>query len=612
MRRAQDVSSDIQALVKLIELLPNKAIEKNLPLSELIDKARVDYFNGERLLHVVIDLYAETQIESEKTLLEAQLYHLLECGADPNVKRRCRDQADDGCPALHRVIKMRASRLVNIILNSDRLDFSVMQYDGYLTAAQVCMELWPDNVDLVRYLSDRNNHELQNLFLEALSYKDKEKNGYLIRNLLVDINVPDEEGRMPLHLLCLQGDIDFIQSVISVVESAGMQFDFALTDGYGHFPLFYACHRYTETSIPIIEWLIANHSPINEPYGNGDYPLHQAVEVSSSAVECLLQRGADPACRDSLGRTPLGKILTSNTIPNDTKMIALLLAADPNTPPIEMPDDIDPLQMSYEEGFWIRVIGADANTIDRATDREVDILQRREGIKDKHLNGHYPHLNVEDRPEYYFSPATFVKKNIPINLFGMAGKFALVIQTPRAIPIWCSGLAGQVMTNEGSDIDFTARELAFNNYNRNHWVKERSSVEISAMLSRLIQGEIPRAAAHECYDYCTNSLSFIYNEGLLRYKQEHISAIVVADSSKSAYFALQFCSALTLDDLPFCTYSSREGITHLSEDHVLALAEAYDPNAADYPDYGRMFALGYADGASTSGAAGVSNDGLVP
>lgn len=67
---------------------------------------------------------------------------------------------------------------------------------------------------------------------------------------------------------------------------------------------------------PSLEEILPNvdDTIINSPNEDGQYPLNVAAERDAALVELLLREGADPSCRDVMGRTPLHCAAGSNNL----------------------------------------------------------------------------------------------------------------------------------------------------------------------------------------------------------------------------------------------------------------------------------------------------------
>jgi len=244
--------------------------------------------------------------------------------------------------------------------------------------------------------------------------------------------------------------------------------------------------------------------------------------------------------------------------------------------PVLVPEAIDSLIICYEQGFWIRGIGFHKRTLDEAVSREVEILDRRERMPDSELDAHRPGKNLDESPEYFFSPSTFVKAGVHVALF-KGDTFGLIIQTSRTIPAWCSGLSGHVMTEPGNDVNFSYPELKFN-YNPSHQISGASSSEISSMLSRLYFDYVSNEnSAVEKYDECVSPSGLPYNEGLFRYRKNHVKGIVVCEIPKSCYYAIKFCRLSKMNSLRFYKYNPIDQIQPVSRELVEKLATQYNP-----------------------------------
>jgi len=159
---------------------------------------------------------------------------------------------------------------------------------------------------------------------------------------------------------------------------------------------------------------------------------------------------------------------------------------------------------------------------------------------------------------------------------GRLASLCVVIQTPRKIPAWCSGHAGEIVTDRGADISFTAKNLKFK-YEDKYQLISATTAEIGLREIQLTTESIKRYfPGFDTYDLCKFGPSNPrYNEGLFRYRKEHIAALVIKmKNPASAFYALQFCRLAELPELPFIEYK-RGSIATLNSADVAALAAQF-------------------------------------
>ena len=151
-----------------------------------------------------------------------------------------------------------------------------------------------------------------------------------------DPNVPDNEGRTPLHWASTNEN----PAVIEMLLAAGA--DSKVRDSSNATPLRWAIRH---ENVAAIEALLAAGADPNVPDNEGRTPLHWASTNENPAViEMLLAAGADSKVRDSSNATPLRWAIRHENV---AAIEALLAAgADPN-----MPDEhaLTPLQWAAKE-----------------------------------------------------------------------------------------------------------------------------------------------------------------------------------------------------------------------------------------------------------------------
>lgn len=544
-----------------------------------------DYSGNENnhtpFLHCIFNRFIETETSKEeknKLLLLAR--EILNVGADPNVTLNYRK------PLLHRTIFHKEKEFMQLLIECGRLNYGEKQHEGHKTALQVVLESWPEQIELIKFLSTKNNNELQDILIEAANNRDLKKLTFLIKYKLVDINQPDANGFLLLHLLCLMGDIKFLNSVRDIFKVANLVFNFNQQDKFRNTALHLVCHKSSEPNLDIVEWLFSNGINPDVKNANGDTALHVAIGVGSfKLILLLINNKANANQQDDLGRTPLAKLLMRPELIRDVSIIQLLSASQTSSA-ITIPM-LNAVDLAYEQGFWVRKVGAYGYTENEtAITREINILNKRETLSSEELSTHNPDNDVNANVGYYFSPATFVKKDIPTGLFGSEG-FGVIIQTNKTIPLWCSGLVDEIMSAE--DINFSAKKLEFivgrNKYSEEHQCQNKTSNEIALQLQRLYEERIKHlyCKGRELYEHLTQPSRQPYNEGLFRYIKGEIIAFYVSANPSMAYYALKLREGLKSTQIPFYLYEERCRIQFISDDQVKALAATYDPAMHNNP-----------------------------
>jgi hypothetical protein len=192
----------------------------------------------------------------------------------------------------------------------------------------------------------------------------------------------------------------------------------------------------------------------------------------------------------------------------------------------------DGMYKFFKEGFWIRTI--------KDVSYENEILNKRENITDEALAMLGHSTDSKDKGYTKYSPATFVKKDIPIRLFGT--DVGLIIKAhDRIIDHWYDGLNGEKLTREGdSDLDWSKSELD-NGSSENHQLWKVKETIISQRLSKIfderLEKEYFKAVKQDRYNILKDEklrkklvYDFAWNEGLFRYKRNEIIGIYVPNS----------------------------------------------------------------------------------
>ncbi|PJD94031.1 MAG: hypothetical protein CK425_12140 [Parachlamydia sp.] len=131
-------------------------------------------------------------------------------------------------------------------------------------------------------------------FIPPRQPRSKEDNNTILRKEL------EKRGLMtPLLEAVWEGNKD------KVLELISQGFDPSIPDSTGCLPLHHAL-RVENLSIPILEILVQNPANVNYRSNEGEYPLSIALRLGYIATaKFLLEKGASPDSRDSLGFLPI-------------------------------------------------------------------------------------------------------------------------------------------------------------------------------------------------------------------------------------------------------------------------------------------------------------------
>ncbi|KAF0690547.1 Aste57867_18063 [Aphanomyces stellatus] len=214
-------------------------------------------------------------------------------GADPNLVM------DDGNTALHVACTKGDMECVHVILSSKTQDLKITNKEG--KTALFCAMLEKHNdvaVELINQGADPNVRSGKLGGVSALHLAARLKNSDLASALIKHGADPNLDGSTALHVACGNGDMEFVQVILSsenrnldIVDNAGLT---ALlhTIQCGH--------------ISIAIELVAQRADPNIAVKDGSTALHLAVDrMNSELTTTLLEHGADPNLRMQNGNTAL-------------------------------------------------------------------------------------------------------------------------------------------------------------------------------------------------------------------------------------------------------------------------------------------------------------------
>ena len=127
-----------------------------------------------------------------------------------------------------------------------------------------------------------------------------------LASLGVHINEGDEDGVTPLHFATMKDDLDILVMLLDLGA------DITMKTKTGATPLHWACQFYNMVHV-LIHWHAQNDQDLNTQDTFGSTALHWAVWFRSfSAIQSLLQEGADVDIKDNSGNSPSDLALKLN------------------------------------------------------------------------------------------------------------------------------------------------------------------------------------------------------------------------------------------------------------------------------------------------------------
>lgn len=166
-------------------------------------------------------------------------------------------------------------------------------------------------------LSQKLTQSIQSLY-EACQSGNLKNVLNILKNQKTLINRPNENGDFPLHIACLQGNLD----VIEVLLQNGA--DVAKIDNRGYLPIHYSLLKSSEEKDPLKILLVLKkyHADLKVMTDHGEGLLHWAVlNKQESALEFLILQGLNVNAEDFQKNTPLHCAVLQAEIP----LICILL-----------------------------------------------------------------------------------------------------------------------------------------------------------------------------------------------------------------------------------------------------------------------------------------------
>jgi ankyrin repeat protein len=331
--------------------------------------------------------YAVSNISSEvvKLLLEADsakktiriwdrygslaLHFACRSNAPPDVIRRllevdhsgrsvlCRDMPSGSLP-LHQSCAANAPlEVIQILLEADSLGKAVgeVDYNGYLPLHHSCMG--SASLDVIKALihKDVDTH-CKNATLQEKIYNmtplhfvaSSNDDPAIVRELLLMDNdqealyVKDGKGKLPLHHACARQAVEVVQELL---ESDREGTTVYVSDDDESLPLHYACREYTESSLELVQALLAfdtldstslstnsiSLSMVHVEDKQSKTPIHVACQNGAHAdiIKELLRTDADGSSLrglDNQGRTPLAVAVRAHGKSAVSAIVALFYA----------------------------------------------------------------------------------------------------------------------------------------------------------------------------------------------------------------------------------------------------------------------------------------------
>eukprot|EP00977_Amphora_coffeiformis_P018505 scaffold6555_cov182-Amphora_coffeaeformis.AAC.5 len=243
----------------------------------------------------------EAQLETVKMLIQA--------GGNVNAQNK------KGTTPLHRACETMYSHgprldLVKYLVEEAGADVSIKDREGRtpFMVALLCFRQF----EIARFLHDQKpeltrsldmNVENGRILFEAVSHRDIETVAFLLENSNADVNVRDEEGRLPIHVA---RDVEILRLLLR--SGAKVNDTDRQEDKPGRSLLHYACSHLDNHYIHMIGKLVCEFGAnVDLQDEKGNTPLHRAAKYGSlCAARCLiLGGGANPTLADIAGRTPL-------------------------------------------------------------------------------------------------------------------------------------------------------------------------------------------------------------------------------------------------------------------------------------------------------------------
>ncbi|KFA61316.1 hypothetical protein S40285_05975 [Stachybotrys chlorohalonatus IBT 40285] len=163
-----------------------------------------------------------------------------------------------------------------------------------------------NNLDIVLLLSNQRNFDADvqdgsgwTPLMISASVPDSEAVLKLLLQKDADVNAKNSAGQTALHFVASKKNLDVARLLINATPPASTR----VRDRRGQYPI----HRAAAVgSVPMVQLLLKNRSPLNATDNEGYTPLHHAIaEGHGDTAVVLLKEGADHTLKNSEDILPL-------------------------------------------------------------------------------------------------------------------------------------------------------------------------------------------------------------------------------------------------------------------------------------------------------------------
>lgn len=225
---------------------------------------------------------------------------LVDCGVDVNISD------NSGKSPLHIAVEKENIKLMKTILKCQNCQVNSMYEDdfyGFLSALHVAIT--KSNAPFVKILLNSNcdvnqrGPKLQTPFMYACeSFGDVSEIRRLLLNNNCDVNIPDVDGKIPLHIASKGSDLQLIKMILKRCQ------DINTTDNLGRNALHYASEC---NNINTINLLIKENCNINQCDSNNETPIFWAIRsvFKKNNIQPLIRSHCDINIANNDGMTLL-------------------------------------------------------------------------------------------------------------------------------------------------------------------------------------------------------------------------------------------------------------------------------------------------------------------
>ncbi|KAI0141294.1 ankyrin repeat-containing domain protein [Pestalotiopsis sp. NC0098] len=205
--------------------------------------------------------------------------------------------------ALHAAAREGKVTVVESLLNADPKQARRKDDDGRLPIHWAASSNQPEIVQLLaqqkQFDPDVEDDSGWTPLMIAVSVQDADRLVGMLLGWGADVNQTNNNGQTALHFVCSKNNIDVAQMLFDAKPPASAR----VRDKRGQYPL----HRAAAVgSVPLINLLVKNKSPLNATDSAGYTALHHAIaEGQGAAAVALIKAGAETDKRDADGHLAL-------------------------------------------------------------------------------------------------------------------------------------------------------------------------------------------------------------------------------------------------------------------------------------------------------------------